>query len=149
MNSTFDLRKGPINKIINLAIVLAVGFLLVVLAGIFSNWLTIADGLIFAVAYLPVVITKAVTGLSDYDFNFDPLSNSQALALQEGAQFLTAFLVVSGVSIPILLHHAHTLTTMAMYLTLIGGMLIFSTVYLFSEAFETDEEVDDLGGGVI
>lgn len=149
MNSTFNLLKNPVNKIINLAMVLALGFLLVVLAGIFSNWLSIVDGIIFAIAYIPVVVAKAAASLTDYDFNFDPLSSTLALAVQELAQFLTAFLVVTGISIPMLLHHSKQLSSTALWLTLIGGLLIFATVYLFSEAFEVEEDVDDLGGGVI
>lgn len=146
MNSTFDARKGPVNKIINLGIVLAAGFLLVLLAGIFSNWLAVVDGIVFAVAYLPVVITRSVISPRDYDLNFDLLANSQALVLQVCAQFLTAFLSATGVLVPVVLYHSHYFTTTALYLTLIGGGLIFSTVYVFSKAFDAEEEIDDFGG---
>ncbi|RKP32775.1 hypothetical protein METBISCDRAFT_25348 [Metschnikowia bicuspidata] len=114
MNSTFDARKGPVNKIINLGIVLAAGFLLVLLAGIFSNWLAVVDGIVFAVAYLPVVITRSVISPRDYDLNFDLFANSQALVLQVCAQFLTAFLSATGVLVPVVLYHSHYFITTAL-----------------------------------
>ena len=61
MNSTQTfsyLQKNPLNKIIGLSVILSVGFLLVILAGIYGNWFPIIIGIIFAVAHLPVAITK-------------------------------------------------------------------------------------------
>lgn len=150
MNSTFEFNKNPLNKIIGLSIVLSMGFLLVVLAGVSGNWFPIVDGIIFAVAYLPVIVTRAVFNLSDYDFNFDPQTSSQTLVIQEAGKFTTAALLVTGVYLPILLHHSLILTRAAVVLTLIGGSLIFSTIYLFSQAFEApEEEAEGLGGEVI
>lgn len=150
MNSTLDFKKNPLNKIIGLSVVLSMGFLLVVLAGIYGNWFPIVDGIIFAVAYLPIIVTRAAFNLSDYDFNFDPHTTSQTLVIKELGMFVSAALLVTGFYLPILLHHSHILTRTAVVLTLVGGMLIYGTVYTFSQVFETpEEEVDDLGGGVI
>lgn len=150
MNSTFEFNKNPLNKIIGLSIVLSMGFLLVVLAGVSGNWFPIVDGVIFAVAYLPVVVTRAAFNSSDYDFNFDPHTTLQTLAIQEAGKFVLAALLVTGVYLPILLHHSLILTRTAVVLTLLGGVLIFGTVYTFSQAFDTpDDEAEDLGGGVI
>lgn len=150
MNLTFSFDINPLNKIIGLSVVLSMGFLLVVLAGIYGNWFPIVNGLIFAVAYLPVIVTRAAFNLSDYDFNFDPHTTSQTLAIKELGKWLTAFLLVTGFFLPILLHHSHILTKTALILTLIGGVLIYGTVYLFSLAFDgPTEDLEDLGGGVI
>lgn len=152
MNSTTSLKGNPLNKIIGLSIVLSMGFLLVVLAGIYGNWFPIINGIIFAIAHLPAAITKAVSSSLDYDFNFDPASSSQGDVIKEIGQFLLAFLLVSGFYLPILLHHSLILTKTAMVLTIIGGSLIYGTVYTFSLYFDESEdsnEVDDLGGGVI
>lgn len=150
MNSTLQLGRNPLNKIIGLSIVLSMGFLLVVLAGVSGNWFPILDGIIFAVAYLPAIVTRIVFNLSDYDFNFDPQTTSQTLAVQELGKFLTAALLVTGVYLPILLHHSNILTSAAVALTLIGGLLIYGTVYTFSQAFEESTESEaDLGAGVI
>lgn len=150
MNLNFNFDRNPLNKIIGLSIVLSMGFLLVVLAGVYGNWFPVVNGVIFAVAYLPVIITKAAFNLSEYDFNFDPQTTSQTLAIKEVGMFLTAFLLVTGFFLPILLHHSHILTKTALVLTIVGGVLIYGTVYAFSQAFDaSDEELEDLGGGVI
>lgn len=150
MNLTTQFRNNPLNKIVALSVVLSMGFLLVILAGIYGNWFPIINGLIFAVAYLPALITRAAFDKSDYDFHFDPQTTSQTLAIQEAGKFLTGFLTLTGVSLPILLHHSSFLTKTALVLTLMGGGLIFGTVYTFSQAFDLPEDdQDDLGGGVI
>ncbi|RCK65689.1 Vacuolar protein sorting-associated protein 55 [Candida viswanathii] len=154
MNSTnpfSSLKKNPLNKIIGLSVVLAVGFLLVILAGIYGNWFPIIIGLIFAVAHLPVAITRNISSSSDYDFNFDS-TTANANVLVEVGQFVTAFLLVTGVYLPILLNHSLILTKTAMVLSIVGGLLIYGTVYLFSHYFDEPNEEDelaDLGGGVI
>lgn len=149
MNSTLDFKKNPLNKIIGLSVVLSMGFLLVVLAGVYGNWFPIVDGIIFAVAYLPVIITRAAFNLSDYDFNFDPYTTSQTLVIKEFGQFLSAALLVTGFYLPIVLHHSLILTKTAVVLTIVGGVLIYGTVYTFSQVFDIQEDVEDLGGGVI
>ena len=102
-------------------------------------------------AHLPVAITRNVSSSSDYDFNFDSTSTNTNVLVEAG-QFITAFLLVTGVYLPILLNHSLILTKTAMVLSIIGGLLIYGTVYLFSHYFDepTDEdELADLGGGVI
>lgn len=154
MNSTQTfsyLQKNPLNKIIGLSVILSVGFLLVILAGIYGNWFPIIIGIIFAVAHLPVAITKNIASSSDYDFNFDSTTTNSKAIIEIG-QFLTAFLLVSGVYLPILLNHSLILTKTAMVLTIVGGLLIYGTVYTFSHYFDEPQEEDglaDLGGGVI
>lgn len=150
MSLGIHFSKNPLDKIIGLSIVLSMGFLLVILAGIYGNWFPIVDGIIFAVAYLPVVVTQSAFNLSDYDFNFDPSTTSRTLVIKEFGMFVSAALFVTGVYLPILLHHSLILTRTAVILTLFGGFLIYGTVYTFSRAFDNPEgEADDLGGGVI
>jgi len=120
-------------------------------AGIYGNWFPIIIGIIFAVAHLPVAITKNIASSSDYDFNFDSTTTNSRAIIEIG-QFLTAFLLVSGVYLPILLNHSLILTKTAMVLTIVGGLLIYGTVYTFSHYFDEPQEEDglaDLGGGVI
>ncbi|KAI5959733.1 uncharacterized protein KGF55_004965 [Candida pseudojiufengensis] len=151
MNSTSSFKVNPLNKIIGLSVVLSVGFLLVILAGIYGNWFPIIIGLIFAVAHLPIVITKSLTNSSDYDFNFDQ-STTNANIIVEFGQFLSSFLLVTGFYLPFILHHSLILTRMASILTIIGGLLIYATIYTFSHYFDDTYEDDglaDLGGGVI
>lgn len=147
MNSTTSFKDNPLNKIIGLSVVLSMGFLLVVLAGIYGNWFPIINGIIFAIAHLPVAITKAIADSSDYDFSFDPVSSSRGSILKEFGQFTSAFLVVTGFYLPVLLHHSHILTRVAMVLTIIGGSLIYGTVFKFSLYFDEseDHETEEFG----
>ncbi|KAI5970241.1 hypothetical protein CANMA_000853 [Candida margitis] len=135
---SIDFKTNPLNRIIGLSVILSVGFLLVILAGIYGNWFPIVIGIIFAVAYLPVAITRRVT-------SFDPFSTPNTNVLAESAQFLSAFLLVSGLYLPIVLHHSFILTTTAATLTIIGGVLIFGTVYTFSHYFDEPADEDGLG----
>lgn len=149
MNSTANFTNNPLNKIIGLSVILSVGFLLVVLAGINGNWFPIIDGFIFAVAYLPVKITQTMASLSDYDFNFDPSFSSRFAAAQELGKFVTGALVVTGFYLPILLQHSHILSHTSVVLTLVGGLLILGTVYTFSRAFDAQDNAEEGLGGVI
>lgn len=125
------------------------GFLLVILAGVYGNWFPIIDGIICAIAHLPIVITKAISDPNDYDFNIDANMSSQGNFLKETGQFVSAFLIISGLYLPIILHNSLILTKTAMVLTIVGGGLIYGTVYVFSLFFdETDDEIN-LGEGVI
>ncbi|ODV78841.1 uncharacterized protein CANTADRAFT_53493 [Suhomyces tanzawaensis NRRL Y-17324] len=150
MNSTASFKSNPLNKIIGLSVILSMGFLLVILAGIYGNWFPIIIGILFAVAHLPIAITGALASSSDYDFNFDPSNPSATGALQEIGLFTSAFLLLLGLALPVLLHHSRILTKTATVLTIVGGGLIYGTVVTFSRFFdEPQDEVDDLGGGVI
>lgn len=152
INSTSFKNVHPLNRIIGLSVILSVGFLLVILAGILGSWYPIIIGVIFAVAHLPVVITRSISDSSDYDFNFDPSNSSNANLIVEFGQFTTAFLLVTGFYLPIVLHHSLILTKTAVVLTIAGGVLIYGTVYTFSHYFDEPEEEDalaDLGGGII
>lgn len=127
----------PLTKIIGLSSVLAVGFLLVVLAGaIYGNWFPIIAALVFAVAYLPVVISN---GFSSSGF-YDDLMNESSGQVQDLGRFLASFLTVSGFGLPVVLCHSHVLTYTATVLTEIGGSLIFATVVLFTSFFDPQEE---------
>ncbi|KAI5949557.1 hypothetical protein KGF54_005434 [Candida jiufengensis] len=151
MNSTTSFKSNPLNKIIGLSVVLSMGFLLVILAGIYGNWFPIIIGFIFAIAHLPIIITKSITNSSDYDFNFDPSTTNTNVIIEFG-QFLSSFLLVSGFYLPIILHHSLILNKMACILTIIGGLLIYITIYTFSHYFDDTYDEDgltDLGGGVI
>lgn len=150
MNTTLERQTEPLRKVIRLAIALAFGYVLVINAVIFgTTWYPVLVGIVFFVAYVPVIISRAVTSLSDYDLNFDPLSNSQALTLQEVAQFITAMLISSGISIPFVLHHSHLMTNAEMVLTLVGGSIIFGSVYSFYETFDSLKSDDGFDNDVI
>lgn len=95
------------------------------------------------------MVTKAIVDNGGYEYSFDPESASQTLLLKEAGQFITATLVATAISMPLVLHHSRILNTKAVVMTLVGGFLIYFSVWTFYRTFEQLEESDDLDGGVI
>lgn len=130
---------SPLSKIIGLSSVLAVGFLFIVLAGaIFGNWIVLFVGLIFAVGYLPVVATQGFLSNGFYD----DLMNESSNQVQDLGRFVSSFLTVSGLALPIVLLHCHYLTYTAMVMTEVGGALIYATVVVFTSFFDQSDDVN-------
>lgn len=134
-------KVSPLSKIIGLSSVLAVGFLFIVLAGaIFGNWSVLIIGLTFACSYLPVIITN---GLQSHGF-YDDLMNESTNQVQDLGRFVTSFMTVSAIALPIILHHCHTLAYGAAVMTEIGGAMVMGTVVVFTRFFDgsDDDNVD-------
>lgn len=142
---------NPLQKIIWLSVVLALGSLLIMTACISDNWYAILIGIFFALAHLPIMLATYFTDKSDYDFNFDPHTSSKTLLLKEMAKFVSAFLLVSGLRIPFMLHHAHLVTKLALTLSVIGGILIYFSVIGFDHWLNQsdDEEINELSENVV
>lgn len=140
----FNAIRHPLNRLATLSFFLAIGFVLVLLAGIQGSWLPVADGVIFGVAYLPRAVSKIVTTTSDYDLNFEPSASMQGIYIRETCQFITAFLTITALYLPFVLKHSHIITPSATVLTLVGGSIIFSTVYMLTLFFISQDEEDTL-----
>ncbi|KAI9346927.1 vacuolar protein sorting 55 superfamily [Obelidium mucronatum] len=126
--------SNPMAAIIALAFSLSVGILLVVLSSaLFNNWLPLLVVLTYILAPLPNWICKRLAGNSDY------YSDDNNGILETG-YFLTSVFVVSGFGLPLTLAHSGLITTMAMYLSLSGGLLIYFTILGYLKFFVT---VDD------
>lgn len=152
MNSTTSHLGKPLNKIIGLAVVLSLGFLLVILACLYGNWSPLVIALVFAAAHIPLVFANAFSSSSsDVDLTFDPLGPSTASALQEASSFLSGLLLFLGVSIPIMLRHLHILASGAANLSIVGGLMIYGTIHAFSLFFNDpmSDMVDIFGSDVI
>lgn len=149
MKSIAEFSNNPQNRFINYSVILALGVLQVISATLSSNWIPLVVGLIFGVAHLPVVITRAISLSSDYDFNFD--SSTGANGLREIGSFLSGLLVATGVALPLLMYHSVNFSGMNTHMTLIGGSMIYGSIFAFSRYFIDidEEESPDLGGGVI
>ena len=55
-------------------------------------------------------------------------------------RFLTGFLVVMGVALPVLLAHSEHIKYAAMVMSICGGLLIYGTVVSFGMFFREEEE---------
>ncbi|VEU23329.1 DEKNAAC104610 [Brettanomyces naardenensis] len=137
------LRINPISKIIGLSSVLAVGFLLVVLAAaVWGNWMPILITLIFLVAHIPtLLIGFQYYGYDESLGDFEDGGGKTDAA--DVGHFLESFFLTSANALALVLYHGHILTKQACVLTIIGGFLIYGTVVTFTtffDGFETDDD---------
>lgn len=142
---------NPLQKIIWLSIVLTLGFLLIMIACINDSWYSFLIGIFFTIAHLPIVLATYFTEKSDYDFDFDPHTSSKAILLKEIAKFVSAFLLVSGLRVPFILHHSHLITKLALILSIIGGIVIYFSVVAFDYYLNKNdnEDINELSENVV
>ncbi|ODV97854.1 hypothetical protein PACTADRAFT_14355 [Pachysolen tannophilus NRRL Y-2460] len=126
---------NPLTKIIGLSAVLAAGFLMIFLAGaIYGNWLPILVGFLFGISHLPIIISNNWQQYTDIDFMNDTTKTASELG-----RFVSAFLTTTSSVIPFVFYHCHILTKVATILTFMGGLLIYSTVVIFTSFFNVDD----------
>ncbi|GMM46659.1 Vps55 protein [Pichia kluyveri] len=136
------LRFSPLTRIIALSGLLALGFLLVALAtALYSSWLPIFDALIFAVAHIPVLLTQSYDSSSlDLD-SFDGTFNDSPAS--DLGKWISSFLLTAAVVWPITLSRNAILSSTASTITIVGGILIHTTIVLFTTFFSTLTDNDD------
>ncbi|KAJ5753736.1 uncharacterized protein N7511_007889 [Penicillium nucicola] len=123
-----------LKTIIALSFVLAIGFLLVILSSALWHkyWPLLVVG-IYVVAPLPNWICQRCANPDDF---MDSSSNS---AMDFG-RFMTGFLVLTGIALPIVLAHSGAIEIPAMIMSIFGGLLIYGTIISFSMFFQEQEE---------
>ncbi|KAG5362476.1 Vacuolar protein sorting-associated protein 55 [Yarrowia sp. C11] len=125
---------SPLSKIITLSTVLATGFLLIILScALWNNWLPLIVVAVFCLAPAPNAICQSWAGQDDF------MSESSSTVIDFG-RFSTGFMVVSGLSIPVMLAHNSIINTAAMWMSLSGGLLIYATIITFGAFFYEPEE---------
>ncbi|KAG9640823.1 vacuolar protein sorting 55, partial [Aureobasidium melanogenum] len=123
-----------LKTIIALSFVLAIGFLLVILSSaLWHNYLPLLVVATYVIAPLPNWICSRAQSSDDF---MDGGSN----AVVELGRFITGFLVVMGVALPIVLAHTGQINIPAAAMSIAGGLLIYSTIISFSLSFREDEE---------
>ncbi|KAJ1949535.1 vacuolar protein sorting 55, partial [Linderina pennispora] len=119
--------------IVVLSVCLAAGFLLSILScALYGNWWPLAVVFTYALAPLP----NAVFGRY---VSSDPLADVSSSVADVG-RFLTSILVVSGFGFPIVLAHSGIITSMAMYMSIVGGLLVYGTIIVYSSLFRAQQE---------
>ncbi|CAG8433210.1 522_t:CDS:10 [Ambispora gerdemannii] len=112
--------SGSSSKIIGLAFVLAVGFLLAILSCALNNkWWPLFVVATFVIAPLPNWIFGGCS-------NGDDFYSENSSSLKDFGQFLTGILIVTGFALPFTLAHAG-ITYAAMAMSIGGGILVYST----------------------
>ncbi|OQE19273.1 hypothetical protein PENFLA_c019G02287 [Penicillium flavigenum] len=128
------IMAAGLKTIIALSFVLAIGFLLVILSSALWHkyWPLLVVG-IYVVAPLPNWICQRCANPDDF---MDSSSNS---AMDFG-RFLTGFLVLTGIALPIVLARSGAIEIPAMIMSIFGGLLIYGTIISFSMFFQEQEE---------
>ncbi|EME47468.1 hypothetical protein DOTSEDRAFT_146143 [Dothistroma septosporum NZE10] len=123
-----------LKTIIVLSFILAIGFLLVILSSaLFKNYLTLLVVATYVVAPVPNWICGKAQQQDDF---MDNSGNS----IVELGRFLTGFLVVMGIALPVVLAHCDQIQIPAMVMSIVGGLLIYGTIISFTMFFREQEE---------
>ncbi|KXL42715.1 hypothetical protein M433DRAFT_131241 [Acidomyces richmondensis BFW] len=123
-----------LKTIIVLSFILAIGFLLVILSSaLFKNYLTLLVVGTYVIAPIPNWLCGRAQSQDDF---MESGSNS----IVELGRFMTGFLVVMGVALPIVLAHSDMIRIEAMIMSIIGGLLIYGTIISFTMFFTEQEE---------
>ena len=114
--------------------VLAIGFLLVILSSaLYTNYLPLLVVATYVIAPLPNWICSRLS-------NPDDFMESSSSAVIDFGRFMTGFLVVMGVALPVLLAHCNLIVPPAMIMSIIGGLLIYGTIISFTMFFQEEQE---------
>ncbi|KAH3688121.1 hypothetical protein WICPIJ_000892 [Wickerhamomyces pijperi] len=106
--------QDPLTRIIGLAFVLAMGFLATILAStLYHSTVLFFVGVLFLFAYTPVLICN------QWKQSYDFMSEGSA-AIVDFGKFLTGFLTVSGISIPLVLYHTAQIPKFGCILSIVG-----------------------------
>lgn len=137
-------RQSSLGKLIFLSLLIAVGFLNLVLScALYNNWLPVLVVVMFLIAPFPNMMAKCASRsynsnfLGDYDDG-----DSFESPFVEFCHFLTGFLVVGGTCLPIVFYHCHLINGYSFSLSLTGGFVIYLSIVLFSLGFKENESDD-------
>lgn len=134
---------NPLSKIIALSGMLALGFLLVVLAtALYGSWMPIIDGFIFAFAHIPYLLTNTTIG-DDFQTGFADIDDTSRHSGADFGGWVSSFILTSGIALPIVLSRSQLLSSMASTLTVVGGLCIYVTILLFSSFFDGFSNTND------
>ncbi|QPG75524.1 hypothetical protein FOA43_002879 [Brettanomyces nanus] len=134
-------RRSSLTKLIFLSILIAVGFLNIVLScALYDNWLPLTVVAIFLAAPIPNSLAQCVS--TSYDSNFlgdyDD-DGSMGNPVVDFCHFLTGFLVLGGTFLPLVLYHCHLIKIGSLALSLTGGFIIYISIALFTMGFKDDD----------
>ncbi|KAL2163152.1 hypothetical protein VTH06DRAFT_6988 [Thermothelomyces fergusii] len=126
--------SAGLKTIIALSFVLAVGFLLVILSC--ALWHSYYPLLVVA-TYVLAPVPNWICG---HCANPDDFVESSGAAVLDLGRFCTGFLVVMGVALPVILAHSNLISTPAMIMSIVGGVLIYGTIISFAMFFQEEQE---------
>ncbi|KAJ2379355.1 Vacuolar protein sorting-associated protein 55 [Coemansia sp. RSA 2607] len=119
-------------RIVALSVCLAAGFLLSILScALYGNWWPLIVVFTYALAPLPNAVFGGYV-------SSDPLADVSSSVADFG-RFLTSMLVVSGFALPVVLAHSGIITSTAMVMSVVGGVLVYGTIVVYSTLFRSQQ----------
>lgn len=141
------IKISPLTKIISLAGFLALGFLLIILScALFNNYYPLYDILIFLLAPLPNSLFGISGSNGFYGSGNDFMSDSNFNTGSSGndlAHFLTGLFVCSGIVLPMVLYHSQLINSVSCGMSIMGGLIIYSSIIIFKWFFQSSSNDDD------
>ncbi|KAF2836889.1 vacuolar protein sorting 55 superfamily protein [Patellaria atrata CBS 101060] len=123
-----------LKTIIALSFVLAIGFLLVILScALWHQYLPLLVVATYVVAPLPNWVCSRAA-------NNDDFMESSSNGVVDFGRFMTGFLVVMGIALPVLFAHCGLITAPAMVMSVLGGLLIYATIISFTMFFQEEQD---------
>ncbi|KAK4889872.1 Vacuolar protein sorting-associated protein 55 [Elasticomyces elasticus] len=126
-----------LKTIIVLSFILAIGFLLVILSSaLYKNFLPLLVVATYVLAPIPNWICGRHSSQDDF-------MDSGSSSIVELGRFMTGFLVVMGVALPVVLAHCDLIRTEACAMSVVGGGLIYGTIIAFGGFFNQGEQEEE------
>ncbi|KAL6057271.1 Vacuolar protein sorting-associated protein 55 [Balamuthia mandrillaris] len=134
------MHNCPTNRLVFSALTLALGLTMNLVACIlWKNWYPIIVAVVFLLAPLPNIIFHACTEPDTMAFIEGPQKNWQDMGY-----FLTGFLLVFGIGLPLIFIHATIIEVLPMVLCLIGGLVTYSSIETYVQFFHRRREEADV-----
>ncbi|KAJ7235473.1 P-loop containing nucleoside triphosphate hydrolase protein [Mycena haematopus] len=134
----YAVMAASIRTVVFLAMVLAVGFLMIILSCVlYANWLPLLVALTFVLAPLPNALFSHC-GSDEFAGSYEGGSSGPV----DLGRFITAMIVTSGFALPVVLAHAQVIHTAACVMSIIGGGLVYGTILAYSAAFQEESDFD-------
>ncbi|KAL3902176.1 MAG: hypothetical protein SGCHY_000027 [Lobulomycetales sp.] len=119
-------------QIVGLSLLLSIGILSCILScALWANWLPLLPLLVFVLAPIPNLLCSRLHASAATFFS----SSSPSHGFLETGYFITAFLVSSGLGLPLVLLHSGAITFWAMLLSVIGGSMVYATIVGYMALF--------------
>lgn len=132
---------NPLNKIIFLSAFLAFGFLLILLScALYNNWLPLWVIVIYLLAPLPNIVSASIENNRDDFLTFSNDNSNNPTTLEEAAKFITGFMILSGIFLPITFYHTGLILGRSMLMSITGGLIVYVDISLFTWFFREEEE---------
>lgn len=92
---------------------------------------------------MPNIILSSIENNRDDFLTFSNDRGNTPTPLQELAKIITGFLLVSGIALPLTMYHRQLIGVGSLFMSVIGGMIVYSDIIVFIWFFSEHEDEND------